>query len=207
MIAHAMSVITVQAGVGAHLAGNGTDPAARALGVIERTGRQALTEMRRMLTVLRDPDPSGPQPLPQPGLRDLADLIGRTRAAGVPVTLETQGVAPDLPPGLDLAVYRVVQEALTNVVKHAPSTNATVVVGHTPGALRVEVRNATPDPITHVEPGQGLRGMAERVALYDGVLDTGADGSTFRVSARFPVGDQPATPGTAPAGTCPRSQR
>jgi signal transduction histidine kinase len=189
VIAHAMSVITVRAGVGAHLAGTRPDEAAQALGVIERTGREALTEMRRMLTVLRDPDPRGPQPEPQPGLADVPRLIDQ---AGVPVTLTIEGAARQLPAGLDLAAYRVIQEALTNVMKHAPGARATVRIRYLPSGIDVEVFSVAQRPADG-EPtsgGQGLRGMAERVALYDGRFEAGWVDDGFRVNARFPV-DEP----------------
>jgi signal transduction histidine kinase len=185
VIAHAMSVITVRAGVGAHLIDSRPAEAARALGVIEHTGREALSEMRRMLAVLRDPDPRAPRPDPQPGLADLPRLVEQAEAAGVTVTFTAEGDGAPLPAGLDLAAYRVIQEALTNVVKHAPGARAQVTIRHLRGSLEIEVRNPgrPADPVTH---GQGLRGMAERVALYDGRFDAGPDRDGFRVSARFP---------------------
>lgn len=195
VIAHAMSVITVRAGVGAHLIEARPAEAAEALGVIERTGREALTEMRRMLAVLRDPDPRAPRPEPQPGLADLPRLVEQVGAAGVAVATTTEGAPGQLPAGLDLAAYRVVQEALTNVAKHAPGSRAAVTVRYLPGAVEVEVRN--PGRFAGaVQPGQGMRGMAERVALYDGRFDAGPEGDGFRVHARFPL--EPAVDG-APA--------
>ena len=187
VIAHAMSVITVQAGVGAHLARRGSDQAVAALDVIERVGREALAEMRRMLTVLRDPDPDGPRPDPQPGLADLPSLLERTRAAGVLVRVEQHGDAPDLPPGLDLAAYRVVQEALTNVVKHASSASADVRIRYRADEVQLDICNETADAVGPVVAGQGLRGMAERVALYEGSVRTVVDDGVFRVGARLPV--------------------
>jgi signal transduction histidine kinase len=191
VIAHAMSVITVRAGVGAHLATTRPDEAAQALSVIERTGREALTEMRRMLAVLRDPVPHGPQPEPQPGLANVPRLIDQVSAAGVPVTLITEGTARQPSPGLDLAAYRVVQEALTNVLKHAPGARATVAIRYRPGGIDLEVLSAARRPATgELTRGQGLHGMAERVALYDGRFEAGWVDDAFRVSARFPV-DEP----------------
>jgi signal transduction histidine kinase len=195
VIAHAMSVITVRAGVGAHLLGAGADgrvagsppaEAAKALAVIERTGREALSEMRRMLAVLRDPDPQARRPDPQPGLADLPRLVEQVGAAGVAVMVTTEGTARQRPAGLDLAAYRVIQEALTNVAKHAPGARALVTVRHRADSLEIEVRNPgrSLGPVT---PGQGLRGMAERVALYDGRFDAGPDRDGFRVSAQFPL--------------------
>jgi signal transduction histidine kinase len=192
VIAHAMSVITVRAGVGAHLATAHPAEAAEALRVIERTGREALEEMRRMLAVLREPDARGPRPEPQPGLAEVPRLIEHVGAAGVPVTMTTEGAAAGpLPAGLDLAAYRVIQEALTNVVKHAPGARATLAIRHRPDGVEVEVRSAGRGPAggpgDEPVPGQGLRGMAERVALYDGRFEAGWVDGGFRVSARFPL--------------------
>jgi signal transduction histidine kinase len=198
IIAHAMSVITIRAGVGAHLIADRPAEAAEALGVIERTGREALSEMRRMLTVLRDPDPRMqatlaepanvvmPRPEPQPGLAEVPRLIAQASEAGVAATLTTEGRVRPLPAGLDLAAYRVVQEALTNVVKHAPGARASVIVRNHPEWTEIEVHSAGNDPAGAVTPGQGLRGMAERIALYDGRLEVRNDEDGFRVTATFP---------------------
>lgn len=185
VIAHAMSVITVRAGVGAHLVDLRPAAAAEALKVIERTGREALSEMRRMLTVLRDPDPRAPKAEPQPGLDELPRLVEQVRDAGVTVSVKTEGTERPVPAGLDLAAYRVVQEALTNVVKHAPESRATVTVRHLPDGLEVDVHNAG-RALGDVTPGQGMRGMAERVALYGGRFDAGPSDDGFRVTAAFP---------------------
>lgn len=186
VVAHAMSVITVRAGVGAHLCESRPAEAAQALGVIERTGREALAELRRMLAVLRDPDARGPRPEPQPGLADVPQLIERAEAAGISVVCTTEATARPLPPGLDLAAYRVIQEALTNVVKHAPGSRVSVTVRYGLTEVDIDVRNPARS-VEQATPGQGLRGMAERVALYDGRLDAGLDGEEFRVHARFPL--------------------
>lgn len=185
VIAHAMSVITVRAGVGAHLVDSRPSEAAAALEIIEETGREALSEMRRMLAVLRDPDPRAPLPEPQPRLRDIDRLVARTRAQGVPVEFTVEGEPRPCPAGLELAGYRIVQEALTNVVKHAPGARASVVVRHLPDWLEIEIQDIGGQTRPVVVPGQGLRGMAERVALYDGVLETGGNDDGFRVTARF----------------------
>lgn len=192
VIAHAMSVITVQAGVAAHLEDReGSPRTVGALRVIERTGRETLAEMRRMLTVLRGSDGPSGSPDPQPGVDDLPALVEQTRSAGVSVVVETRGAAADLPPGLDLAVYRVVQEALTNAVKHGAGASAHVMVDYRPRAVEVCVRNRVPHDVAIVEPGQGLRGMAERVALYDGTLRTDVESGAFVVAASFPLPDAP----------------
>lgn len=186
VVAHAMSVITVQAGVASHLAGTNPSQTGEALGVIERTGREALSEMRRMLAVLRDTEPLTDQSRPQPGLASLSELVAQVRDSGVPVTVSTEGQVSPLPPGLDLAIYRVVQEALTNVVKHAPGARTEVTVRYRPDLIEVEVADHGSPPQGPVKAGHGLRGMAERVSLYEGELETEASHTGFRVSARFP---------------------
>lgn len=186
VIAHAMSVITVRAGVGAHLLQSRPAEAAAALRVIESTGREALSELGRLLTVLRDPDPSGPLPEPQPGLRDIARLVEQVRGSGVRVTLTVVGEPLPAPAGLELAGYRMVQEALTNVVKHASGAAASVTIRHLGDWLEIDVRNAGGPFEPTVVRGQGLRGMAERVALYDGQLEIAGGTDEFRVTARLP---------------------
>lgn len=193
VIAHAMSVITVQAGVGAHLADNRSGPAVEALDVIERTGRDALEEMRRMLTVLRQSDLDESPHTPQPTLSDLPGLLDQVRQADIQVVSTTRGSRRDLSPGLELAVYRLVQEALTNVVKHAPGSLAEVTLSYESEFLEIEVVNGlsadgalrSQDPSN--ERGLGLRGMAERAALYGGQVDARTEGNRFRVTARFPL--------------------
>ncbi len=185
VVAHAMSVITVQAGVGAHLMGTRPDRAADALAIIEGTGREALAELRRMLVVLR----AGADPAhapPQPGVADLPQLVENARVAGLDVTVQGNGDWPTLSPGLDLAVYRVVQEGLTNVTKHAAGSKVQVLLVGEHGHICVEVRDDGPGCSGGFSQGQGLIGMSQRVELYDGVLVV--DGSEgFRVRATFPV--------------------
>jgi signal transduction histidine kinase len=117
----------------------------------------------------------------------------------VPVALTTEGMPSTVPTGLELAAYRVVQEALTNVIKHAPGARTTVAVRHLPDAVEVEVRSAAPVP-GPVVPGQGMRGMAERVALYDGRFTAAPGSDGFRVTATFPLAE-PATEAGRPAPT------
>ena len=187
VVAHAMSVITVQAGVGGHLMATRPNRAAEALGIIERTGRDALEELRRMLVVLRPDERAESRGAPQPGLADLPALIQTARSAGVEVQIQRNGAARALAPGLDLAVYRVIQESLTNVAKHAPGATACVRLRFEAVRLVVEVSDDGDTASDEVVPGQGLRGMAERVALYDGRLDTVAGNDGFRVTAVFPL--------------------
>lgn len=189
VVAHAMSVITVQAGVGAHVMSEHPDQAAVSLGIIERTGREALGELRRMLNVLRlEEEPAAAKP--QPGISQLRDLIERSRKAGIPASLAFEGSGSRLPASLDLSIYRIVQESLTNAAKHAPGSRADVTIRYENSAVEVEVlnvggrRSASEDTVM---AGHGLRGMVERVGLFDGSFEAGPTTDGFRVWARFPL--------------------
>ena len=192
VVAHTLSVIAVQAGVANHVAGQRPDEAQRALTSIEQTSRDALREMRALLGVLRQDDdtrrpPAGP-PTPVPGLADLAALAERSAEAGLRVDLTITGERPEVPTGVQLAVYRVVQEALTNVIKHAATDQAGVNVGYRVDAVTVEVTDHGTGADT-VTPGHGIAGMRERVGIYGGHLDTGPrTGGGFQVRATFPLG-------------------
>lgn len=197
VVAHHVSVMTVQA-AGAQRSLE-RDPARsrEAMAAIEATGRAALTEMRRIVGVLRGPDDGQPSPVPgrtpQPGLADLPALIDQLAATGLPVVLHTEGAQTELPISVDLTAYRIIQEALTNTLKHAAGAAAAVTLRHSPGELVVEVtdngRRRPPDTDSH-RPGHGLLGMRERVALYGGDLHTGTGpAGGFQVRARIPVRD------------------
>ena len=203
VVAHSLSLITVQAGVGSYVAGARPAEATRALASIETTSRAALREMRRLLGVLRDGDPSGPGFQPAPGLADLGQLITGTSRAGVRVQLEVRGTQRSLPPGVDLAAYRIVQEALTNVVKHAQTGASRVVVTYGDDALCLEITDdgrgaAAAVPAT---AGHGMAGMAERASLYGGEFHAGPlPGRGFRVAVRLPLEGAPGGPVTEAAG-------
>jgi len=184
VVAHAMSVITVQAGVASHLAETQPHQAAEALGIIERTGREALDEMRRMLKMLREPDD---QTGLQPGVAGLSGLVSRLSETGVPVTLSIRGKSRRVPPGIDFAAYRVVQEALTNVVKHAPGARADVTVAYLPDSLEITVMDHGRPALGSPDPGHGLAGMEERVELYGGKLTAEGTHEGFHVRATFPL--------------------
>ena len=193
VVAHSMSVIAVQAGVGAHVLDERPEQARTALEAISATSRGTLTEMRRLLGVLRDSDGERSH-APAPGLADVPQLVDDVRAAGVPVTLTVSGV-PDTTTnaGVELSAYRVVQEALTNVIKHAGApTQVDVAVRHLPGSLAVEVvddgRGAAVNGAAG--DGHGLLGMRERVELWGGELLAGpVPGGGYRVSATLPYGE------------------
>jgi signal transduction histidine kinase len=190
VVAHSMGVIAVQAGVGAHVIDNDPAEAKKSLEAISSTSRTTLTEIRRILGVLRDD--TGAEYQPSPGLEELPKLVHDVRAAGVDVDVKVEGARCELPPGLDLTAYRIVQEALTNVLKHAGPAHASVVVDYAPGALRLEVSDDGRGVNGRAENGggHGLLGMRERVAVYGGTLAAGPKvGGGFRVSAELPYAE------------------
>jgi signal transduction histidine kinase len=185
VIGHNVSMMVVQAGAAARVL-EGEQPHVRiALTAIEQTGRQTVDEMRRLIGVVRSDD--GLALAPQPALRDLEQLVANVREAGLPVDLRIEGEPVEVPPGLDLSAYRIVQEALTNTLKHAGPASATVTVRYASGAVEVEVYDDGSSAEDGV--GNGLIGMRERVALWSGELEVGRrqDGG-FAVRARLPHG-------------------
>jgi signal transduction histidine kinase len=189
VVAHSVSVMVVQAGAARSVLDR--DPAASvaALGAVESTGREALTEMRRLLGILR-PDGEDADHSPQPSLDRLGALIARSRDAGLDVELSVEGQTGPLAPGVDLTAFRLVQEGLTNALKHGGRGRARVVLRWSPDVLEVEVANRVDGTggSTHglVSGGQGLVGMRERVALCGGELRAGPIGRGFVVRARLP---------------------
>jgi signal transduction histidine kinase len=185
VIAHNVSVIVVQATAAGDVFDSQPAKAREALASIEHTGREALTELRRLLGAVRTEDGK----IPQPGLGRLPKLLGQVRAAGLDVDLATVGDTRQLPPGIDVSAYRIVQEALTNTLKHANARHAQVVLRYSDEELAIDVTDDGRGPTNNRDDrGQGLIGMRERVALYDGALTTGPrPGGGFAVSARFPL--------------------
>jgi signal transduction histidine kinase len=195
VVAHHVSVMVVQASGARRVLEKNPTAAADALEAVEESGRTALSEMRRMLEVLRT-DEAGVGP--QPGLDELDRLVGQVRDAGLPVTLAVEGQPRELPGAMDLAAYRIVQEALTNTVKHAGQASARVLVRYEPESLLLDVSDdgrgaAAPlleggDQGGGQGGGQGLIGMRERVALYGGSLEAGPIfPGGYRVRAKFPL--------------------
>jgi signal transduction histidine kinase len=184
VIAHNVSVMVVQAAAAGDVFDSQPEKAREALGSIEHTGREALTELRRLLGAVRTDDGK----VPQPGLERLPALLDQVRAAGLMVDLATEGEQRQLPVGVDLSAYRIVQEALTNTLKHANARHAEVVLRYSDEELAIDVRDDGRGLTNNGDQGQGLIGMRERVALYDGDLAAGprAEGG-FAVSARFPL--------------------
>ena len=188
VVAHHMSVMVVQAG--AARAVSASDPAAtaEALRQIEASGRTGLAEMRRLLEVLKAEE-DGNGRAPQPGLARLSELLDAMRASGLPVEAVVEGSPRPLPPGVDLSAYRIVQEALTNALRHAGGASARVVVRYEPDALELEIADDGPGPPDDPEAsgGHGLIGMRERVQLFGGELEAGPrPGGGFLLRARLP---------------------
>jgi len=198
IVSHSLTVMVTLADGSAALIESSPERSRDAMVRVAETGRHALTDMRRMLGVLGESgtpgadsvDPTEPTGdlAPQPAASDLSDLIDRFRAAGLPVRYTVSGVAPD-DSGLQLTVYRVVQEALTNVLRHAPSAaRVRVEIGYS-NAVRVEIANSA-SPASTAPPirgaGRGLVGLRERIALYGGTLETGTTTDGWRVLAEIP---------------------
>jgi signal transduction histidine kinase len=188
VVAHSMSVIAVQAGTGRMVIDDDIEHARRALASIEETSKRALDEMRRLLGVLRTDTPEAVALAPVPTLDDLDRLVAYAVEGGTPVDVSIDGDRRKAPAGIELAAYRVLQEALTNVRRHAAGAPARIHLSFEPAELVLEVEN----PLADGQPatgggGHGLLGMRERVSLYGGTFEAGPhpDG-TFKVSARIP---------------------
>jgi signal transduction histidine kinase len=187
VVAHSVSVMVVQAQAAQRLLQGEQQEARRALTSIETTGRQALMEMRRLLGILRRTDAELAL-APQPRLEHLDGLVEQTREAGLPVELRVEGDVGSLPPGVDLTAYRIAQEALTNVRKHAGPARARVVVRRRDDGIELEITDDGPETGKNDGSGHGLIGMRERVALYGGTLESGKrSGGGYLVRAKLPV--------------------
>jgi signal transduction histidine kinase len=195
IVAHNLSVVVLQA-AGARAQADGESPNQSTLEKIERSGREALAEMRRLVGVLREDDAAGLELEPNPGIAQLPGLIARVRAAGLDVELQLDNRTADLPPALDLSAYRIIQEALTNTLKHAGTpAHVWVSVRCEPADLVIEIIDDGGRRSLEVASpqggGHGLVGMSERVALFGGQLHAGPRApSGFAVHARLPIGDQ-----------------
>jgi signal transduction histidine kinase len=193
VVAHNVSVMVVQAGAARRVLESDPVPAKEALLTIEKTGRQTLQEMRRLLGVLRTSE-DGLALAPQPGLGEVGSLIDKLRQAGIPVELREEGDARQLPAGHDLVAYRVVQEGLTNVLKHAGNASVRVTVRFRGDTLELEVVDdgKGPPPDADRSGGHGLFGMRERLALYGGTLQTGpSENGGFALRAMLPLESTP----------------
>lgn len=198
VVAHSMSVIAVQAGAGSHLLRDDPDEAQAALDAISATSRATLGEMRRLLGVLRGEDGARSN-APAPGVADIPKLVDDVRAVNIPAELRVRGQPEGTNAAVELSAYRIVQEALTNVIKHAgATTQVDVTLDYLPHELRIEVsddgRGVTPTNAGHTSsngtPGHGLVGMRERVEVWGGSLTTGArPGGGYRAQVSLPYGE------------------
>lgn len=192
VVAHHLSVVSVQAGLARYVLDSDPETARNALGTISTATRGSLDELARLLSVLRPQAEDGPADAdrfhPQPGLADLPALVERIRAAGVQVELTSEGEPRPLSPGAELCAYRVAQEALTNVLKHAPDSAAALVLRHADEWLELLVSNsAAAAPASADSSGHGLIGMCERAKMYGGTVESGPrpEGG-FQVVLRLP---------------------
>jgi signal transduction histidine kinase len=187
VVAHSISVMVIQARGGRRVLRSDPNDARDAFAVIERTGQQALDEMRRLLDMLRTADETLAL-APQPSLKELGTLVEHVRAAGLPVQVAVEGEPRDLPPGVDLSAFRIVQEALTNALKHAGPARARVVVRYLADDLEIEVSDDGPGTGDASVSGYGLVGMRERVEVYGGELEAGRQpGGGYALRVRLPL--------------------
>jgi signal transduction histidine kinase len=194
VVAHSVSIIAVQAGAAEELIERDPQRARDHMASVRRTAREAMAEMRRLLDVLRTDDAAY---TPQPGLARLDDLLEEVRGSGVPVELIEEGERPRLAPGLDLVAFRVVQESLTNVRKHAPGARTKVLMRFEPSAFELDIANGPASAATTLNGsgggGHGLIGMRERVHLFGGSFGAGpSEDGGFLVHAVLPLGEEPA---------------
>src|SRR6266568_5785936 len=206
VVAHTMATINVQAGVAAHVLSTRPEAAAESLQAIKTASKEGLRELRAILNVLRQADDADPTQ-PAPGTAQLEDLIAGARRAGLETTLTVTGDRVPLPGAVDLAAYRIIQESLTNTIRHAGPATAAVALGYHHDELCIEVTDTGRGQPATAGPGggHGLAGMRERAAAVGGVVETGpGPAGGYRVAARLPLGgrlaDQPPTsaPDTAP---------
>jgi signal transduction histidine kinase len=187
VIAHHVSTMVMQAGAERRTLGEGQSETREVLGTIERVGRGALTEMRRMVSMLRQDTEH--DLTPQPTLAEVPELVQRMQAAGLPVTLQVNGERRELAEGIELSAYRIIQEALTNALKHAPGARVSVQVRYGHDQLELAVRDDGEATATAKDGGgHGLVGMRERVAMYGGSIEAGPEQpGGFAVRVRLPV--------------------
>jgi signal transduction histidine kinase len=191
VVAHHVSLMAVQAEAAASLLPSQPERARQSVDIIGDTARQALTELRRLLGVLRGPTEHRPATAPTASLTDLGDILAKVREAGLPVEYEVSGTPAVLAPGIELTAFRIVQEALTNTLRHADAAQARVTVKYEPGYVTLSVADSGPrrtEPPARSGTGFGLAGIAERVASCGGSLTVGpSPASGFALTARLPV--------------------
>ena len=190
VVAHCVSVMIVQAGVSEAMLDHSPERAREPLRAVQETGQHAIAELTRMLGLLRGGAPDTQDRLaPQPGVAQLPELLERLAASGLPVTLTSVGDVRALPPGVDLTVFRVAQEALTNTLKHAGrGATAHVELRYLPRAVEVEITDDGTAEVAHAGSGHGLVGMAERASVFGGSLQTGVRSQGgFRTVVTLPL--------------------
>ena len=191
IVSHSISVVTIQTQAVRRRLGPEHAKEAADLAAVEATAREALAEMRRLFGVLRSEGDSASL-TPQPGLHELDSLVAQVHASGLEVEVDVQGERYELPPGVDLAAYRIVQEALTNALRHSGADRARVMLRYCPGRLDIAVEDDGRGLASVTTGGHGLVGVRERVALYDGTVDIGPGQSGgVRLSASLPVREAP----------------
>jgi signal transduction histidine kinase len=188
VVAHCVSVMVIQAGAAEDLLDRDPDAARQPLRAVQETGQEAVSELGRMLGLLRGATAQDVL-VPQPGIAQLPELVAQVRDTGITVSCDVVGTPHDLPPGVDVALYRLTQEALTNVLKHARGTRASVVLRYGEAGVELSVHDDGHGAEPALAHGHGLIGMRERVALYGGTLSAGpSEGGGFAVHAVIPVG-------------------
>jgi signal transduction histidine kinase len=196
MVGHALNLIVIQSGGAQRVFQSKPELARDSLASIESTGRQALMDMERMLGILRGTEEADGALSPQPGLSHVEDLAAQVSQAGLPVEVTVEGTPVTLPSSVDLSAYRIIQEALTNALKHAGPAHASVKIRHGPDSLELEItddgQGASGEGAGDDQGGRGLIGMRERVGLFGGELSVGPQpGGGFRVHVRLPLGGGP----------------
>ena len=202
VVAHGVSIMVLQAGAARSVLDQHPDRVREPLLSIESAGRQALEDLQRMLGLLREPDADDGRREPPASLDRLPDLVERMRQTGLDVRLIVDGEPAQLPDGVEHCAFRVVQEGLTNILKHAAGAGATVQIGYRVAHLRVDVVNggtssSRPDPLP--DSGLGLAGLRERVALYGGTLTAGPSGGGWQLTAELPIRTDALVDGTIDA--------
>ncbi len=203
VVGHGLAVINLQAGVALHVLDRRPEQAEIALTAIKQASKDSLDELRATLAVFRNAD--GDAPLrPTPGLRDLVDLVSSVRVGGLVAELTVVGDPREVPSSVDLAAYRIVQESLTNVVRHARATHVEVTITYDPDAITVRVVDDGTGPMPGPDAGQGLAGMRERATSLAGWLTAGpGDDAGYVVHARLPLPEQGMAPGARTAPEVP----
>ena len=186
IISHGLGVVVLQAGAAEQVLGQDPAKTREALHLIRETGQEAITELGTLVALIRDEQPPGLDP--QPTLRDVERLAASTRSAGLDVTVETAGQPRDLPSSVELNAYRVVQEGLTNALKHAPGSAVRVTLRYNPGGLDVEVSDNGQGTAAGLGTRRGLIGLRERAAVFGGQFEAGRDpDGGWKVRASFPT--------------------